>query len=147
MKKGILRSGAGERAYEGPFPCEEYESVEFSIAGLQYLHQFRLWNMASGSLCVLVKEGSEILGSLKEGDVLPLKYYTRDEISPTRYQETEISNIRKEEEGRFRGHYLVALRIPQPGRRGEERLAASGGVRWTASIPRVAAGNLALVPD
>ncbi|MBW1721152.1 MAG: hypothetical protein JRH13_08430 [Deltaproteobacteria bacterium] len=98
---------------------EKFESVEFSIQGLQCLHQFRIWNTVPGSMCVLVKENSEILGALKVGDVLPLKYYTGNSGRPTLYLDTEIRHITKEEEGRFKGHYLIGLSILEGG--GERR--------------------------
>ena len=96
---------------ETGIPPERFESVEFSLDGLSCLHQFPIWNVVPESMCVLVKENSEILSRLKVGDVLPLKYYTSDLVRPTRYLETEIRHITREEAGRFRGHYLVGLGI------------------------------------
>ena len=47
---------------------QKYQSVEFSIQGLEYLHQFPIWNSEPASMFVLVKEDSEIVGRLKVGD-------------------------------------------------------------------------------
>ena len=44
-------------------PLNEYYSVELALEGLHYLHQFRIWSIHNGSMCVLVKESSEVLGS------------------------------------------------------------------------------------
>jgi len=92
---------------------EKYRSVEFSIQGLEYLHQFPIWNSEPASMFVLVKEDSEIVGRLKVGDVVKMKYYTDDTVCPTRYVDTEIRHITKDDEGRFKGHYRVVLGLSE----------------------------------
>ena len=100
------------REYVGP-TFQKYQSVEFSIKGLEYLHQFPIRNSEPASMFVLVKEDSEIVGRLKVGDVLKMKYYTDDTVCPTKYVDTEIRHITKDEEGRFKGHYRVVLGISE----------------------------------
>lgn len=92
-------------------PLNEYYSVELALKGLHYLHQFRIWSIHNGSMCVLVKESSEVLGSLRVGDVMRMKYYTMDSLCPTRDLPTEIKHITKEDQGKFKGHYVVGLSI------------------------------------
>jgi hypothetical protein len=92
---------------------QKYQSVEFSIQGLEYLHQFPIRNSEPASMFVLVKEDSEIVGRLKVGDVLKMKYYTDDTVCPTKYVDTEIRHITKDEEGRFKGHYRVVLGVSE----------------------------------
>ena len=99
-----MKSKDGERR-------EQYHSVEFSLEGLNASYQFKIWNIASESNSVLVKEDSDILSRLKVGDTLNLKYYSSDSFCPTETIETAIRNIRKDEAGRFKGHYLVDLEI------------------------------------
>jgi hypothetical protein len=88
---------------------QKYQSVEFSLRGLEYLHQFPIWNSEPASMFVLVREDSEIVGRLKVGDVVKMKYYTDDTVCPTKYVDTEIRHITKDDEGRFKGHYRVVL--------------------------------------
>ena len=95
----------------GQGPLSEYYSVELALKGLHYLHQFRIWSIHNGSMCVLIKESSEVLGSLRVGDVMRMKYYTMDSLCPTRDLPTEIKHITKEDQGKFKGHYLVGLSI------------------------------------
>ncbi len=59
----------------------------------------------------MVKEGSELLNCLKVGDISELKYYTTNSSKPIEYLKTEIRHITKDEEGRFKGVYLVGLSI------------------------------------
>jgi hypothetical protein len=88
----------------------QYHSIEFSINGLvPYL--FRTWNTASTCMTILVKEGSDILPRLKTGDTLHVKCYLTDSVYRTENLETAIRHIAKDDQGRFKGHYLVDLEI------------------------------------
>ena len=99
-----------------PTEAEEtgpFQSVEFFIDGVECPHQFRIWSGEPASMFVLVKQSSEILQHLKVGDVMAMKYYTSDSFCPTRTMETEICHITREDKGRFQGHCLVGLAVPQ----------------------------------
>ena len=100
-----------ERRSEPRRTPEQYYAVEFSIEGLELPYQFRIWNIASKSMCVLVKEGSDILSRLRVGDKLNMKYYAGGAVAEPEYRTTAIRHITKSEDGRFRGHYLVGLEI------------------------------------
>jgi hypothetical protein len=99
-----------ERRAEPRKQAPQYHSVELSINGLSFSYQFKIWNMASKSMCVMVREDSAVLSRLKVGDKLSMKYYTNELSCPVEQLETEIRHITKDE-GRFKGHYLVGLSI------------------------------------
>lgn len=120
MKEQVIEGKSMPGHIEPHMNGQFFHSVEFSIHGLECLHQFKIWNIRPDSMCVLAKEDSEILGALKVGDIMPLKYYTNDVFQPTIYLNTEIQHIQKEEEGRFKGHVLIGLTILSEGR--EERI-------------------------
>ena len=92
-------------------PIDQYYSVEISLNGLEHLHQFKIWNIEPDSMCVLVKADSVILGSLKVGDKMVMRYYGMDTLSHPTDLETEIRHITKEDQGRFKGHCLIGLAI------------------------------------
>ena len=96
-----------EDTREGP----PYYSVEMAIEGLDLSYQFRIRNVASTPMCVLVKEDSDILPRLKVGETFNMKYYSTGPIHPPEYLETAIRHITKNDHGRFKGHYLVGLEI------------------------------------
>ena len=98
-----------ERRSEPRSIIDQYYSVEFSLSGCSFVYQFRIWNISSKGICVLVKEESELLNYLKVGDIVNLKYYTTDSSKPIEFLKTEIKHITKDEQGRFRGVYLVGL--------------------------------------
>lgn len=90
---------------------EQFYSVEFSMNYPKLLYQFKLWNSASRSMFIIVKEGSEVLMRLKQGSVFKTRYYSTDALNPLVDLETQIKDIIKDEDGRFKGHYLVGLDI------------------------------------
>ncbi len=92
-------------------PSDHFHSVEFSANGSNLLYQSKLWNDSTESMFALVKENSDVLSWIHVGDVLNMKYYTRDALCPIRNFDTRIEYITKDMEGRFRGHYLVGLEI------------------------------------
>ena len=89
---------------------DQYHSVEFSIQGVELAYQFKIWNTLSTPMCILVKEDSAILPQLREGDTLDLKFYSSGSGYSTDSLKTTIRHITRDQ-GRFRGHYLVALEI------------------------------------
>ena len=100
-----------ERRSEPRRMVDQYHSVEFSVDGLDFAYQFKIWNIASSSICLLIKETSDILPRLNVGDTLNMRYYSHDSSHPHGDLATRIRHITKNDEGRLRGHYLVGLEI------------------------------------
>ena len=100
-----------ERRSEPRGIIDRYYSVEFSLSGCSFVYQFKIWNISTKGICVLVKEDSDLLNHVKVGDILNLKYYPADSSQPGELLETEIKHITKDEQGRFKGVYLVGLSI------------------------------------
>lgn len=90
---------------------DQYYSAEIELDGVDFPYQFKIWNFASNLMCVLVKEDSDILPRLKVGDTLEMKYYSADAAYSSEHKKTAIRDIAKNDQGRFKGHYLVALEI------------------------------------
>jgi len=100
-----------ERRSEPRSIIDQYYSVEFSLSGCSFVYQFKIWNISTKGICVLVKEDSDLLNHVKVGDILNLKYYPADSSQPGELLETEIKHITKDEQRRFKGAYLVGLSI------------------------------------
>jgi len=113
MKESTPPNTMENEAFEGSQLAAHYHSVEFSIQGVELAYQFKIWNTSSTPMCVLIKEDSAILPSLKEGDTLDLKFYSSGRShSSSSSLKTRIRHITRDQ-GRFRGHYLVALEIQE----------------------------------
>lgn len=111
MKESAVTNRLLERRSEPRKQVDQYYSVEFSTNGVDPTYQFKIWNIPSTSMGVLVREDSDILPRLKVGDTLNMKYYSTDSVYPSDYLQTAITHITKNDQGRFRGHYLVGLEI------------------------------------
>ncbi|MEW6669233.1 MAG: hypothetical protein AB1512_28810 [Thermodesulfobacteriota bacterium] len=111
MVQGALVDVWHERRSEPRKKPDQYHSAEFSFEGPDVNYQFRIWNTASSSMCVLVKENSEVLSLLKVGDTVKVKYYSPDSLYPSEGLSTVIRHITRNEQGRFKGHFLVGLEI------------------------------------
>ena len=99
----------------GPTEHREFESVEVSFDGVECSHHFRIWNGEPCSMFVLVKHSSEIVDRFKVGQVVKMKYYAYGADCRTKMMDTKIQQIIKEEQGRFRGHYVVGLALAESG--------------------------------
>jgi hypothetical protein len=89
---------------------DEFYSVEFKVNGLPYLFQFKIWNTSAKKMFIIMKESSDILKRIKEGDIFKMKYYNLVSKYPIRLK-TKIDYITKEKDGRFKNHYSVGLKI------------------------------------
>ena len=112
MKESASPNVVENETFERKQLAAQYHSVEFSIQGVELAYQFKIWNISSTPMCVLVKEDSAILPNLKEGDTMDLKFYSTGTGCSTASLKTTIRHITKDQ-GRFRGHYLVALEIQE----------------------------------
>lgn len=88
-----------------------FYSVELLIQELKMLYQFKIWNFSSEPMFIMVKEDSALLDQLKVGTVFKSRYYSTDSVCPTVDLETQIKQISRDEQGRFKGHYLIELAI------------------------------------
>jgi len=111
MKLIEIEKRKGANPYVPQVSMKQYHSVEFSVDGLYFLYQFKIQNLTESSMGVLIRENSEIIGLLKVGDVIKMKYYHKDSFIPAALMDTEIKYINKENRGRFQGHYLIGLAL------------------------------------
>jgi len=111
MKEYAVANKLVERRSGPRKKVAQYYSVEIPIDELGIVYQFKIWNIDSTCMFVLVKENSCILTWLKVGDKLNMKYYSTDLFYPFKYLDTEIRNITKQDQGRLKGHYLVGFEI------------------------------------
>lgn len=103
---------AARKTYETEAPiANDFYSVEIKIADADYMYQFKLWKTPSEPTFVLIKQESGIMQWIHPGDVLPMTYYSDNLTRPKQLLSTEILNIHRQDDGRFRGHYIVKLGI------------------------------------
>ncbi len=106
-----MESVETEKRAEPRRVVDEYYSVEVSIAGAENLYQFKIWNISTSGLCLLVRQDSDILPHLRVGETIQMKFYRDDASKPADFISTQIKHITKDDTGKFRGHFLVGLGI------------------------------------
>jgi hypothetical protein len=102
-----------DRRSESRNILDEYYSVEFSIRDVGFVYQFKIWNVSSKGLCLVVREDSEVLRHLKVGDMVRMKYYRADTLRTSEYLNTHVIHITKDKTGRFKGHFLVGISVSE----------------------------------
>lgn len=100
-----------EKRSEPRIILDQYYSVEFSLPGTGNIYKFKLRDLSSTGLCILVNETSTVLKHLKVEDILDMTYHPPKPSTPAESLKTKIRHITKPEHAPFKGHYLVGLSI------------------------------------
>jgi hypothetical protein len=111
MVSSQLPDNLEERRSEERKITDNYFSVQFQPKGLASVYQFKIRNISSKGLCILIKNDSQVLEYIKVGDLLKMTYYHNDSSMNTQIMQTRIKHISKGEPGNFEGHHLVGLSI------------------------------------
>jgi hypothetical protein len=90
---------------------DQFYSVELSAGNFDLARHFKIWNISSTGMCLVVKSDSGLLEHLKVGRVMDMKYYKSDARKPAKSLKTEIKHVTEDNEGQFKGHHLIGLAI------------------------------------
>ena len=94
---------------------DRYNSVEFSSDNRSLAYQFKIWDIESMPMCILIREDSNVLSQIQAGDILDMTYnsaHSRNSFEfESEHRKTAIREIIKKDQGRFKGHSLVGLEI------------------------------------
>ncbi|MDY7035233.1 MAG: hypothetical protein SV375_03580 [Thermodesulfobacteriota bacterium] len=111
MNDDIFKKNLMDKRREPRTIADRYSSVEFSLSNSAPDYQFKIWGTSHTGMNILVKEDSLVLDHLKVGDILEMKYNPPDPTEPAKFLKTEIKHITKDEQGRFKGNYMIGLSI------------------------------------
>ena len=90
---------------------DRYHNVEILIDGMAPAYVFKLRDISSTGMGVLVKEGSDLLNHIKIGEVLDVKYNPSQRSDSSEYFKTKIRHITIDAADSFRGHATIGLSI------------------------------------
>ena len=91
--------------------ANENASVEFTPKDGSMVYQFKLRDFSSKGFGIMVKQDSKVLGLLKTGDVLDMKYHPDKAIASPEAHKTQVKYISEPEPGTYKDHMLVGLLI------------------------------------
>jgi hypothetical protein len=97
------------RISESKSILKKYYSVQFHLNGMDEAYLFKLRNIPSKGLCILVKEDSPVLNKLKIGDILNMEYNPPESSDSPKLLKTQVAS--KISYHRSTGHSLVGLSI------------------------------------
>jgi hypothetical protein len=89
---------------------EGFHGAEIKLTGVP-LYQFKLKDISDNGASILVKKDSAMVSHLEVGQSLKIKFYSNSHPNLNGYFESKIKHITKIEEGRYKGHYLLGVRI------------------------------------
>ena len=110
-EKRTEKKNGKDRRSESRSLTDQYASVELSISNLAPVYMFKVRDISSSGVGILVKEDSEVLKYLKEGDVLMMTYNPLEPTEDPRQLKTEIRHVTADDEEKFKGHSVVGLSI------------------------------------
>jgi len=109
MEEKTILNRSTERKPESRTILDKFHSVQFSLNYIGPTYLFKLRDISSNGLCILVKEDSSVLKELKVGDILDMEYNAPGLSDSAKLLKTQVSS--KNCHDRFAGHSLVGLSI------------------------------------
>ena len=87
-----------------------FNIAEIKLTGIP-LYQFKIKDISDSGASLLVKEDSAMINHLEVGQSLEIKLHSESQAGLNGYFEAKIKHITKIEEGRYKGHYSIGVRI------------------------------------
>lgn len=113
MKKKSYNNSSTDRRPESRTILDRYYSVEFQLKDTGNVYQFKLRDMSSQGLGILVNKDSAVLKSLKVGDTVDMKFIPPESAGLSESLITQIAHITQKNEEPFKGHFLIGLLITE----------------------------------
>ncbi len=111
MKTSSYNNSLKDRRPESRIILDRYYSVEFRLQETGNVYQFKLRDMSSKGLGILVNKDSAVLKHLKVGDTVDMKYIPPELAGSFESLKTQIAHITQKDEDPFKGHFLLGLLI------------------------------------
>ena len=90
---------------------QSYHCIEVQTLKTLFKYQFKIWNISSHGMCLVVKNDSDFLSKVKVGEILNVNYYPSDLSWPPDVHQTKIMHITNAAHNKFQNHSLVGLMI------------------------------------
>ena len=110
MARAVKQDNLTEKRSESRSAPKAFHSASIKLVGVP-LYQFKLKDTSENGASILVKEDSFMLNYLEVGQTLRINFSSDLESDHNGDYESEIIHITKVDKGRYKGHYLVGVRI------------------------------------
>jgi len=99
---------------------QSYHCIEFQTLKTLFKYQFKIWDISSHGMCLLVQSESHFLNCVSVGEVLSVNYFPTDLSCPPEVHQTEIMHITSANRIKFKDHFFVGLKIIDSTPQGEK---------------------------
>jgi len=110
MARAVTKDRSVEKRSESRGSPKVFHGASIKLVGVP-LYQFKLKDTSENGASILVKADSFMLNYLEVGQVLKINFSSDLQSDHNGDFETEIVHITKADKGRYKGHYLVGVRI------------------------------------
>jgi len=110
MARAVKKDRSTEKRAESRGAPKGFHGASIKLVGVP-LYQFKLKDSSENGASILVKEDSFMLNYLEVGQTLKINFSADLESDHNGDFEIKIVHITKVEKGRYKGHYLVGVRI------------------------------------
>lgn len=107
----IPQASFEEKRAEPRFAADQFHSVEIHIPDLTSRYKFKLRDISTSGMGIIVKDDSLSLSHLRVGDIMKMLYASPSRHAVPELLKTRIEHVSKCESGRFKGHHIVGLCI------------------------------------
>ena len=88
-----------------------YYSVQFALSASGPIFQFKLRDITSHGLCILVRKDSVVLEKVRVSDTINMEFSPPQGTGRPKKLKTQIKHITDQEQNGLKGHFLVGLSI------------------------------------
>ena len=113
MKTTSYNDTQQDRRPESRTLLDLYYSVEFRLEETGNVYQFKLRDISSKGLGILVNKDSAVLKYLKVGDTLDMHYIPPESAGTSESLKTKIAHITEKDDEPFKGHFVIGLSITE----------------------------------
>ena len=113
MKTNSFDDSQQDRRPESRILLNRYYSVEFRLQETGNVYQFKLRDMSSKGLGILVNKKSAVLEHLRVGDTLDMHYIPPESAGTSESLKTKIAHITEKDDEPFKGHFVIGLSITE----------------------------------
>ena len=110
MARAVKKDRSTEKRSESRGAPKGFHGASIKLVGVP-LYQFKLRDTSENGASILVKEDSFMLNYLEVGQKLNINFSSDLESDHNGDFKIEIVHITKVDEGRYKGHYLVGVKI------------------------------------
>ena len=104
--------GNGEHRSEPRKILQKFHSVQFSLGLVGPVYMFKLRDLSSQGMCILVRQDSAVLKVLRVGDEMNMEFFLPETRLPAEQLRTRICHITAPEgHDRYQGHSRVGFSI------------------------------------